>query len=112
MNAGDPFLNVSDDLLGNPRPMPFGTNPDISAYEVNQDIESSISEQSTKNFIVFPNPTQDWLFFSENIDQISIYNNLGQLLKSEHYTTALNVKDLPEGTYTLILSKDQKNKSK
>jgi len=74
INAGDPTLNVSTDLLGNPRPMPPGTNPDIGAYEVNQEVVSSTKQKPIKKFKVFPNPTQDKLFFSERMDQVNRFN--------------------------------------
>ena len=54
---------------------------------------------------VFPNPTSDLLHIEsvEPINEIELYNLAGQLLFSIPYTNKINLNDLSEGTYILLL---------
>jgi len=105
INAGVPAFVFNTDLLGNPRPMPAGTNPDLGCYEVDQEIVSSIHQSEVLDQVkVYPNPASHRLHFSEVIDRVQLWNNLGQLVKSSTLTTSLDVKDLPAGNYTTLLS--------
>lgn len=49
-------------------------------------------------FEVWPNPAQRMLFFNKEYD-VQLYNINGQLLKDRHAIKALDVFDLPPGTY-------------
>lgn len=64
---------------------------------------------------VFPNPANDYLRVElsnadrNNFKVISIYNNLGQLVREELEPATIdrfNVSDLPEGVYSLVFRRD------
>jgi CubicO group peptidase (beta-lactamase class C family) len=67
--------------------------------------ETSATENiSNEQIEIFPNPTQDELFFEEKgnveIQQIRIFNTLGQLVKSEEMNSnQIKISDLSKGTY-------------
>ncbi len=67
--------------------------------------ETSATENVLNEEIsIFPNPTQDELFFEGNgndeIDQINIFNVLGQLVKNEEIISSqINISELSKGTY-------------
>ncbi|MBK5284431.1 MAG: hypothetical protein JJE25_03430, partial [Bacteroidia bacterium] len=56
LNAGTTASVPPDDLDGNTRPMPAGTNPDMGAYEMNQPIGISKFENNNSVVSLFPNP--------------------------------------------------------
>ena len=105
INAGTPSISITTDLLGNPRPLPAGTNPDLGCYEFNQEITSNTSDSNILEEInIFPNPTSDKINFSEMIDEIQIYNSAGREVKSVVQTSSVSTKDLPAGMYTIRLT--------
>ena len=55
---------------------------------------------------MYPNPTDNTLFISENESPIavSIYNVLGKEVLSIKNTNAINVQALPSGVYTIRIS--------
>lgn len=55
VNAGTNYAVPFVDILGNPRPMPMFTNPDMGAYEVDQPVGLSENDDF-QNISVFPNP--------------------------------------------------------
>ena len=74
VNAGTTYAVPFVDILGNPRPMPAFTNPDMGAYEVDQpvgfqnkddfqNISVSPNPMLHKAIIRFPNPENDILSF-------------------------------------------------
>jgi CubicO group peptidase (beta-lactamase class C family) len=77
--------------------------------------ETSATENiSNEQIEIFPNPTQDELFFEEKgnveIQQIRIFNTLGQLVKSEEMNSnQIKISDLSKGTYFIhFLDKKEK----
>jgi len=112
LNAGSPS-SITDDLNGNPRPMPFGSKPDIGAYEIDQPFESITSLLLSKKTKVYPNPTHDWVFFSDIIDEVKIYNIDGRQLGTYQSTSGINLQEFPSGSYTLVIvDNDKKQEEK
>ncbi|MDY2588540.1 T9SS type A sorting domain-containing protein [Winogradskyella aquimaris] len=64
--------------------------------------ELSIQEQTITEFTLYPNPTIDQFTIelnnSEELQNVNIYNNLGQLVQSEK-TTTVNTSQLASGLY-------------
>ena len=61
---------------------------------------------NTKDVVykVYPNPTSDFISFnsSANIEEISIYDNIGNLVKRYNpsvFTYTVDMKELPKGVY-------------
>ncbi|MBK8721893.1 MAG: T9SS type A sorting domain-containing protein [Saprospiraceae bacterium] len=83
-------------------------DPDYWLISRNNILTSSDFVKFDDNLKAFPNPFKDEIEISSNNDllqSISVYNNLGQLLK-DHYTInstqfVLDMKDYPTGTYAL-----------
>jgi hypothetical protein len=64
----------------------------------------SIDELTILSFNIYPNPAQNELFISSDngiiIDQINIYNQLGQkVLHQNHFDGSINVSLLMPGVY-------------
>ena len=99
------------------------TNPDMSITKANAYIDSTINffcprvvntlmlpgnsvGVNTKDVVykVYPNPTSDYISFnsSANIEEISIYDNIGNLVKRYNpsvFTYTVDMKELPKGVY-------------
>ena len=67
---------------------------------------------SEKDFTIYPNPAQSLLNISsqESINNISIYNSLGNLIKESLGETTLDVSYLKSGLYFIEVTTDS-NKS-
>ena len=81
---------------------------DISTNTPNCNFGTSVQEiEEAKLVNVFPNPTSESFTLSNNdvIDQIDLYNNLGQKLKTFQFENGeyFNVTDLKAGIYSLVL---------
>lgn len=62
----------------------------------------TVEDIKTIQFRVFPNPTKDFLNFSDKIKEITIYDLSGKAIKTQKgLTKKLNVNGLPKGTYIL-----------
>ncbi|WP_124981790.1 T9SS-dependent choice-of-anchor J family protein [Nonlabens xiamenensis] len=71
-------------------------------WEFTTDSTAGIDDEKTKLFTISPNPTSDFLNITSGlqIDQLEIYNGLGQQVKSfKQFTDNVDVQDLPQGTY-------------
>ncbi len=73
---------------------------------------------SDNNFTIFPNPTLDYLnlsfsgFDNENLVQLNIYNNLGEVVKklttNPRQISRVDLSDLPNGMYEIQLVHESK----
>lgn len=54
-----------------------------------------------KSIQIYPNPSKNILFFSEELKDIEIYNSLGQKIRNFEKGTHINLSSLPKGTYRL-----------
>lgn len=96
------------DLLGNSRPLPTGTLPDIGAIEVSQVVSNHIDLQEY-SLSLFPNPTNDHIHFSKTVDQGYIYDSKGNLYTKFGATSTVDITTFPNGTYLIVLQKDGKS---
>ena len=107
VNAGTNYAVPFVDILGNPRPMPMNTNPDMGAYEVDQPVSVRfIAEDS--DISIFPNPvyTTAILHFKNpdnDIYEFQLFDNYGKLLKKIKNISGNKISfhrdDLPSGVY-------------
>lgn len=85
----------------------FDSNPPIITNQVATTFVStlSVADFESNKLSVYPNPTNVILNIAHDVSikTIEIYNYLGQLMLSEKETSLINVSNLSEGIYTLIL---------
>ena len=110
IGAGVRSLNLDHDLEGNPRPMPAGSNPDIGAYELVYGI-SSIQDEYSLEFDIFPNPVADRLYFDDVIDVYKIYDVSGKLVLEGFDQKSISVNELSSGVYSIMVEKKGKKGS-
>lgn len=82
-------------------------NGKINWYENNLILANP--NNNRKSIQIFPNPTSKFLYFNEqaNVEEIIIYNSLGQNVYKANYTPKIDVSKLSRGIYLIHL----KNKS-
>lgn len=116
LTAGSPAIDAAfgdfsaaTDILGVPRPQGMGY--DIGAYEY--DGISAIHEENKGAFVLYPNPSGDWISFQfqENteIQEVQLFDSKGVLLRSlKGNPEVLDVSDLPGGIYEIgLLTKEE-----
>lgn len=92
------------DILGNLR-----SNPDIGAYEFTNNL-GAFDLLSNEKMIFYPNPTNDFIFFSEELKNIIINSIEGKnIIFQESFSKKLDLSHLPAGLY-LIYAKTAKGK--
>ena len=71
---------------------------------------TSIKESPIPTIKVFPNPSQDFFFIEspETITNLSIYNNLGQLMKIDFNKQQIDISHLSRGVYFIHLQTKNK----
>lgn len=94
-NDGNPFIGYISAIYGNDREsekIPFGpVGPLLSSNDA----------QNSK-FSIYPNPANDTLYFSENLNQIKIYDLTGNLIVHlENSISKINISALAGGVYIL-----------
>ncbi|MCF0206796.1 MAG: T9SS type A sorting domain-containing protein, partial [Bacteroidales bacterium] len=72
----------------------------VFGYEIRHHMHIP-TQQMASDFEVYPNPAQDMIYISSDTeyDSISIFDNLGRLVKTASHEAAISVSDLPQGTY-------------
>ncbi len=87
-----------------------GTEPSTMVIPVNTTCTSSVNEETLQAFEYYPNPANNKIFITNicsQVQQISIYNNLGQLVLNQPitpYSDEVDVSQLPSGSYQMVLS--------
>jgi len=96
---------------------PFNSFLSMTAREIQKGMTSefspyclitSISSYEQKQFLLYPNPTNDVVYIQSEkvINSISIYNNIGELVITKNFNqnkVSLPVKDLPSGLYFITI---------
>lgn len=86
--------------------------PSIFRYLINPNL--GVKESNITNLKIYPNPTNSALFISSDskIENIIIFNSLGELIKKEQVTNnKLDISSLPSGIYLLQLIDRNQNQS-
>ncbi len=88
-NLALPILGVTDDIDGDARPSPNAFSVDMGADEINVISTNAITKDQQPEIVLFPNPaessvTLSVLLNSSNPITVSIFNTVGQKLKTIH----------------------------
>jgi len=80
----------------------FGDYDNIIA-KLSSSIYNFILEQTKSSLLIFPNPSNGTVYFSQEVKSIEVYNYNGQLIKSNQRQTSINIENLNNGIYLLKL---------
>lgn len=119
---GNTRMRVYEDMMpedGHAVPTPCGYSSGLGQHGEAEDYKvivsntASTAEIEGNSYInVYPNPATDYLHiaseYSDNIDQVNIYNSCGKLISKIKAAELLkgktfNISDLPMGIYLLVL---------
>ncbi|SIS78410.1 Por secretion system C-terminal sorting domain-containing protein [Kaistella chaponensis] len=105
------ILNASQNLTGNERFAIITINGNgVASKEiiVTQSANLGITNISEKTFSIYPNPTSDYINFSEQIQDLKIFDISGKLVKStSEKVNKIDITYLQKGTYIIqIVDKD------
>lgn len=64
---------------------------------------SGFSDPTPADFTVWPNPAKDILFLNDQVDHLQLYNNAGQIVRTEAQSNRLELRGLPAGLYLLLV---------
>lgn len=86
----------------------FAAGSNWSQKSIQFCIITSEVKTAKNNYQIYPNPTSGLINFEfgDKIENVSVYNNLGQLLlqkKVEDYNTSVNIESYPNGIYLIKL---------
>ena len=120
IGAGDPIDPPETDIEGNPRPQPFGSNPDIGVYEnprgtpldLDVSARSDVLPSMFALYSNYPNPFNPTTTIRYDVKQtgvvrLTVFDLLGReittLSNARHvagsYTTTWNAEHVPSGIY-------------
>lgn len=110
------FWNISHSTwsIGVPNTINTGTNPAKVRYNAGGSktvCNSLMTHQQNKpaftesSFLqIYPNPTSDYIYFSEPVQNCMLRDISGKILQQHTYTiTQINLDNLPKGTYLLTI---------
>jgi len=100
-------FNERFDIEGNVRPMPYGSLPDIGAYEVEFGTVGLINLDLIE-IGIFPNPAQGFLNFEVLVDEVALYNKEGIKVIFNENVQTLSLENLKSGCYIVELMLDGK----
>jgi hypothetical protein len=103
IGTGTPEGAPDTDILGNPRPMPLGTDPDMGAYE-DDNLFTSVEDVPVSNdFRIHPNPTAGVVTIDGDFTQCRIFSTDGALVMEIPATNGRNTIDLSALRHGLYL---------
>ena len=108
------MLSAAQNITGNPRSAIItitGNGVTSKEIEVTQSGLLGISQIKERNLLLYPNPTSDYINFSEEVKETSIFDSLGRLVKTAKATSKINISDLPSGIY-VVMTTDKYGMSK
>lgn len=105
------------DILGNPRPRPIGTNPDMGAYEDDHPFTSVHEVRGSDDFRIYPNPTAGVVNWEVNIagssiPSVEVTDVQGRKVLDtlpRGGSTSIDLSELPSGVYSLRLILDDRS---
>lgn len=103
-----PKTNVQvGDIISGVADIYFDFNPQIITNTVNTEIVNtlSIDEVSAETVKLYPNPAKDllWINSKKSIENVKLFNNLGQLLYLSTNTNSINLSRFKSGVYIIEL---------
>ncbi len=95
--------DIEGNKINDPFPTPFPSSGfDLDAVGVINEITPSGLETSENiHFSVFPNPVSNVVYFSEEVKELLVLNELGQVVFWGNELNHLNVSQFSEGVYVL-----------
>jgi len=85
----------------------YGDFKDVGAFEYNPDFTDDTSVKPLKDddnrMFVYPNPFNDCIYVSEEIESVEIFNLNGSLILSKNIRSQINVSELKKGLYLMRL---------
>ncbi len=92
--------NVDNPTDWNPLPLPGNYKVSIGSLKLGTVTGSGVSEIGKSSFAVYPNPTQgNEVTFSQNLNNISLINSLGELMSFTKSSNKLDISNLEAGIY-------------
>ncbi len=77
---------------------------DFSDYATLRILGVGIDNKNSKDFKLYPNPTQSVVYFSDNVlKNIKLYSSDGRLLTQKHQVNQIDISDLTNGVYIIKL---------
>ncbi|MGB1102282.1 MAG: LamG-like jellyroll fold domain-containing protein [Crocinitomicaceae bacterium] len=74
-------------------------------------LSASIEPESIPSYSVYPNPTTDFLNISgDNVESVKIFDLNGRLILSDTFTSKVDVSNLSNGMYQLLINDNQRIK--
>jgi agmatine/peptidylarginine deiminase len=77
--------------------------------KINEEIISGVAENDAKSFEVYPNPMNNTLFINGDVQDVTIFNAVGQQVLFVENTTEIDVADLSDGLYFVRVSDKRGN---
>jgi hypothetical protein len=100
MYIGDGSQMICDGKELNPE---FGT----AAYSENMSTIVSRKNRTLGGLSFYPNPTSEAIKFTKTINQVDIYNHIGQLVFSGKSLNTIDVSLFEKGVYTVVIDKTE-----
>ena len=80
-----------------------GTNVSNKEITVTQSATLGITEIKVKSILVYPNPTIDYINFTEEIKSVKVFDMSGKLLQTAWSVKQVDISNLRTGMYTVII---------
>lgn len=77
--------------------------------KINESIYTSVDENNVASFEVYPNPMNNTLYINGDVQDVTIFNAVGQQVLFVESRNEINVEDLSEGLYFVKISDKREN---
>ena len=81
----------------------IGDNVPSREIIVTQSANLGITEITEQLILAYPNPTTDYINFTEEINNVEVYDMSGKLLQTSRSVVRLDISNYPIGIYTVII---------
>jgi len=92
----------------------YGSSFYVDNVQITDHTDLSITENSEKKLSIYPNPVQDILTINsaQKVEQIQLYNLVGQLVFESNHAESINLNQLNAGTYIIKIKTENEIISK
>lgn len=90
-------------------PFPYNNSVTIALTGWDKMDVTGLNEVQADEFMVYPNPTSRYVYFSEKMD-VALYNSQGKLIRVERGTDMLDIMNIEPGAYVIKNSAGQAKK--